>query len=68
MLPLVLIIHIFTGSTLAGVAIVLALVMGYTTGAPIIAAGIIGFLLAFPASWLIARAIRTNGPQTMAGN
>ncbi|MBB94412.1 MAG: CTP synthetase [Rhodobacteraceae bacterium] len=60
MLALTLIVHIFTGSTLAGSAIVLALVMGYTTGAPIIAAGLIGFLAAFPLSWLIARAIRTN--------
>ncbi|MAC80140.1 MAG: CTP synthetase [Rhodobacteraceae bacterium] len=66
MLPLVLIIHIFTGATLSGVAIVLALVMGYTNGAPIIAAGLVGFLLAFPVSWFIAKAIRTTATPPQA--
>lgn len=60
MLALTLIVHIFVGSTLAGSAIILALVLGFTTGAPIIGAGIAGFVLAFPASWLIAKAIRQN--------
>ncbi|MGR3801887.1 CTP synthetase [Marinibacterium profundimaris] len=60
MLPLTLIIHIFTGATLSGTAIVLALVLGATTAAAIIGAAIAGFLIAFPASWWIAKTIRAN--------
>lgn len=60
MFALTLIVHIFVGSTLAGSAIVLALVMGMTTGVPIIGAGIAGFVLGFPVSWWIAKSIRKN--------
>ena len=55
MLPLTLLIHIFLGSTIAGTAVIVALVMGYDTGAGIVSAAALGFVLAFPASWLIAR-------------
>lgn len=57
MFGLTLILHIFIGSTLAGSFIIAALVMGYATGAPLIIAAAIGFLVAFPAAWLVARAI-----------
>lgn len=57
MLGLTLIIHIFLGSTLAGSLIIGALVLGYTTGVPLISAGIAGFLIAVPASWYVARQI-----------
>ncbi|MCV6586269.1 MAG: CTP synthetase [Marinibacterium sp.] len=57
MLPLTLLIHIFVGSTLAGSAVIVALVMGYTSAAAILAAAAIGFVAAFPASWLVARKI-----------
>ena len=57
MLPLMLILHIFLGSTLAGSAIVAALVMGYDTLTPILIAAGIGFVASAPVSWAVARAI-----------
>ena len=60
MLPLTLILHIFTGATLSGTAIILALVLGATSATAIIAAALAGFVIAFPASWWIAAAIRAN--------
>lgn len=57
MLALTLIIHIFLGSTVAGSAIIAALTMGYDTLQLILVAGIGGFIVAFPASWYIARSI-----------
>lgn len=55
MLPLMLIIHIFLGSTAAGSAIVVALVLGYDTTVPIVVAAAVGFLASIPASWMIAK-------------
>jgi predicted PurR-regulated permease PerM len=55
MLPLMLILHIFLGSTVAGSAIILALVLGYDTLTPILVAGAVGFVLSFPVSWIIAK-------------
>jgi hypothetical protein len=50
-----LIIHIFLGSTAAGSAIIVALVLGYDTTVPIIVAAAVGFLASIPASWMIAK-------------
>lgn len=55
MLPLTLLLHIFIGSTLAGSAVIAALVMGYGTLIPILVAAVLGFVLAFPVSYLIAK-------------
>ncbi len=55
MLPLMLIVHIFLGSALAGTAVIAVLVMGYTTVLPIVLAAAVGFVAAFPASYLVAR-------------
>ncbi|SLN75207.1 CTP synthetase [Ruegeria meonggei] len=55
MLPLMLIVHIFLGSTLAGSAVIAVLSMGYTTLTPILIAAGAGFVAAFPASYLVAR-------------
>ncbi len=55
MLPLMLIIHLFLGATLAGSAIIVALIFGYGTTMPILAAGVVGFVAAFPASWIVAK-------------
>ncbi|MBO9435764.1 CTP synthetase [Ruegeria sp. R13_0] len=55
MLPLMLIVHIFLGSTLAGTAVIAVLVMGYTAVLPIVLAAAVGFVAAFPASYLVAR-------------
>lgn len=61
MLHLALILHVFLGSTLAGAAVVLALVLGVSSAQLIVIFGVIGFVLSFPASWLIARAILSGG-------
>jgi len=55
MFRLALILHIFIGSTIAGSAIIAALVMGLDTAYPIIIAGVAGFLVSFPVSYIVAR-------------
>ena len=55
MLPLILILHLFLGSTLAGSAVVVALTLGYGTIGPILVAAAIGFVAAFPVSWIVAK-------------
>ena len=57
MFQLVLIIHIFIGSTLAGSAVIAALTLGFTTLVPILIAAGVGFLAAFPVSWIVAQKI-----------
>lgn len=61
MLPLILIIHLFLGSTVAGILIIAALTMGYDTAMPIIIAGAVGFVLSMPLSWYVVQAIYTPG-------
>lgn len=55
MLPLLLVVHIFLGATIAGSAVIAALTFGFDTTTPIVAAAVIGFLAAFPASWYVAK-------------
>ena len=55
MLPLMLILHIFLGSTLAGSAVIAALTLGYDTTVPILVSAAIGFVAAFPVSWTVAK-------------
>lgn len=57
MLSLMLIIHIFVGSTIAGSFIIAALTMGFDTAQPLVISGLVGFVVSFPASWWIARAV-----------
>lgn len=57
MLTLTLIMHIFIGTTLAGIGVVVALVMGLDTMQPILIAALIGYVISIPASWFVARAI-----------
>jgi len=54
---LVLILHLFIGATLSGVALVVVLVAGIDGAWPLIGAVLGGFLLGFPAAKLVARAI-----------
>lgn len=54
MLPLALILHVILGASLTGVAIVVALVLGFDTAQPIVISGFIGFLASVPLSWLVA--------------
>ncbi len=57
MLALTLIIHLFVGATLAGSAVILALVLGLDTLTPILIAAAVGFLVGFPISWFVAKRI-----------
>lgn len=45
------------GTSLAGSAIVIALVAGFTTATPLILAAAAGFVVALPASWIVAQQI-----------
>ncbi len=54
---LLLLLHLFIGATLAGVFLVIALVAGWVGAGPITAAVLGGFVLAFPAAWVVARAM-----------
>ena len=60
MLRLALIIHLFIGSTLAGIGVIAALVSGYDTLNPILIAALIGFLVSFPVTWVVAKMIHEN--------
>ena len=55
MLRLGLILHLFIGSTLAGSAVIAALVTGHGTMTPILVTALVGFIAAFPVSYLVAR-------------
>lgn len=55
MLRLTMLIFTIAAGTLAGTGVVIALVMGQVSTVPIVAAAVIGFVLALPVSWLIAR-------------
>ncbi|UYV36665.1 CTP synthetase [Rhodobacteraceae bacterium D3-12] len=57
MLRLAFIVHLFVGSTLTGVAMVVALTMGWDTLQPLLVAALLGYLVSIPASWLVAKQI-----------
>ncbi|MBU2981383.1 CTP synthetase [Lentibacter algarum] len=61
MLRMALIFHLFIGSTLAGIGVIAALVSGYDTLVPILIAALIGFVVSFPVTWLVAKAVYENG-------
>lgn len=44
-------------TTLMGIGVVVALTAGWVDGRSIIAAAVIGFVLAIPVSWLVAKQI-----------
>ncbi len=52
---LTFVIHLFVGAVTSGVALVVALLMGYGTLAPLLGAALGGFAVSFPLSWVIAR-------------
>lgn len=60
MLRLGFILHLFIGSTLAGIAVIAALVSGYDTLSPILIAALAGYLLSLPATWAVAKALYTR--------
>lgn len=60
MLRLASILYSLIGTTLAGTLVIAALTMGYDTLQPILVAAAIGFVLALPAAWLVAKGIVEN--------
>ena len=61
MLRLGLILHLFIGSTVAGSAVIAALVMGQDTLRPILIAALAGFILSFPVTFFVTRAVVSRG-------
>lgn len=55
MLRLGFILHLFIGSTLAGTAVIAALIMGHDTLTPILIAAALGFIVAFPVTYLVTK-------------
>lgn len=60
MMRLAMILFSLISTTLMGTAIIGVLVAGYDTMMPIIAAAAVGFVVAIPASWGVAKAIYDN--------
>ena len=61
MLRLGFILHLFIGSTLAGSAMIAALVTGYDTLTPLLIAAAVGFVAAFPVTWLVTKKLLDHG-------
>lgn len=59
MFRLALILHLFIGSTIAGSAVIVALVAGLDTLKPILIAAAIGFVISIPVAWMVAKKIST---------
>lgn len=57
MLRLAIVVYIFLGPTLAGAAVIAALGMGRFDTTSILAAAAVGFALALPAAWMVAKQI-----------
>lgn len=55
MLRLGLILHLFIGSTLSGSAVIAALAMGQDTLQPILIAAALGFIAAFPVTYVVTK-------------
>ncbi len=60
MLRLGFILHLFIGSTLAGSAVIVALVLGRDTLTPILIAAALGFIAAFPVTWMVTKKLYEN--------
>ncbi len=60
MMWLMTILHLFIGSTLAGVGVVVLLVIGQGGAWALGGAVLAGFVLAFPVAWLVARALHDD--------
>ncbi|QYK41251.1 MAG: CTP synthetase [Paracoccaceae bacterium] len=55
MTRLLMVIYSMASVTLAGSLVVVALATGHDTLQPILVAAILGFVVALPVSWLVAR-------------
>ena len=61
MLRLGLILHLFVGSSIAGSAVIAALVIGQDTLRPILIAALAGFILSLPVTFFVTRAVVSRG-------
>lgn len=61
MLRLGFILHLFIGSTLAGSAMIASLVAGYDTLNPLLIAAAVGFVAAFPVTYVVTKKLLENG-------
>ncbi|MCF6315312.1 MAG: CTP synthetase [Marinosulfonomonas sp.] len=59
MLRMTLLMYSIVSATLAGIAIIVVLVLGYDTLMPIIYAAAAGFSVAIPVSWILAKKLLT---------
>jgi preprotein translocase subunit SecF len=57
MLSLMMTLFSMIATTTMGIAVVIALVMGLDTWQPLVIAAVIGFVVAVPVSWLVARSL-----------
>lgn len=61
MLRLGFILHLFIGSTVAGSAVIAALVLGGDTLVPILIAAAIGFVAAVPVTYIVTKKLYETG-------
>lgn len=52
---LIIVLHLFIGSTIAGSLIIAALVIGQDSIPALVGAAVAGYVVAVPVSWLLAR-------------
>lgn len=52
---LIFILHLFIGTTLAGSAVIAMLVAGFGSMTGILVAALVGFVIALPVAWIVAR-------------
>lgn len=57
MMHLAMLMFTLISATLMGVAIIAVLVAGYDTLLPVVAAAAVGFVVAIPVSWVVAKAM-----------
>ncbi|CUH84710.1 hypothetical protein [Thalassovita mediterranea] len=60
MFRLAAILHLFIGTTLAGSALIVALVTGHDSVSGLVTAALIGFVVSLPATYFVARALFTD--------
>lgn len=60
MLRLGFILHLFIGATLSGTAVIAALVLGFVTAQALALAVLIGFIAAFPVTYIVTRALHDH--------
>jgi predicted PurR-regulated permease PerM len=61
MFRIALLLFSMIATTLAGSAVVVALTIGQDTLHPILTAAAVGFLLAVPVTWIVARQVAARG-------